>query len=134
MEHRIRLRAAWEHWEPHIGDELPRRVNLPATWPPGSTRPFRLRRQFHAPPVDPDRETLALRLEHVVGLKALWLNGTLIVRPEPGTRTLELDLPLPLPRLNVVELEVDPAGWAETLQELNAWGSIALVVRPRDEH
>jgi hypothetical protein len=133
MEHLIRLRAAWERWEPGMGDELPRRVDLPASWPPGSIRPFRLRRQFHAPPVDPDRETLALRLENVDGLKAVWLNAALIERPATETRSLELDLPLPLPRLNVLELEVDPAGWAETLLNSTAWGSIALVVRLRDE-
>jgi hypothetical protein len=134
MEHLIRLRVAWERLEPEESAEVrPRRVDLPIIWPPGSTRPFRLRRRFHTPPVDTDSETVALRFENVEGLKAVWLNATLIESPKPGTHAIEIDLPLPLPRNNLVELEVDPAGWGEALMEPKMWGSIALVVRERGE-
>ena len=91
-EHLIRFRGGWLRLDP---DALPNltaippgpRVSLPITWPEeaGSGVVVRLVRSFGVPPLDPARESLALRLADVGGLVSAHLNGREIARPAPGT-------------------------------------------------
>ena len=118
-EHLIRLRGAWD-WADPAGT---RRLDLPTTWPPGLAGPLVLSRRFRRPRIDPDRESLAIRLADVPGLIVARLNGDEIARPDSGASTLEV-APGPLPDGNLLTLEVDPAGVGE-----GPWGSIALVIR-----
>ena len=124
-EHLIRLRGAWD-WHPGAGG--PGRVALPTRWAADVRSPFRLSRRFHRPPIDPDRETLALRMESVAGLGVVRLNGRELARPAGGVSDLTLTLEGSLPGTNLLELEVDPAAWGEAGLGDSPWGRIALVV------
>jgi hypothetical protein len=130
-EHLIRLRGGWL-WQPPQAEARSVagcRVTLPLTWPAGHAGRIRLVRSFGPPPLDPDRETLALRLEQVGGLVSVRLNDREIARPTPGTTALEIPLPSPLPRRNLLVLDVDPPG-PERAPE--PWGVVALVIGPRE--
>jgi hypothetical protein len=129
MEHLIRLRGAWEWWDPAALGNKPRRVNLPVLWPTGMPQPFRLRRRFGAPPFDPAKEDLVLRFEDVPGLRSAWLNGRLLVGLESQRDLTQVSLVGLVERRNELELEVDPGGWAEAGPEAVPWGSVALVIK-----
>ena len=125
--HLIRLRKGWESIDLDSLDPRPERITLPlpAGW--RSARRLRLTRRFGCPPLNPDIESLWLRLESVSGLASLRLNGRdLPVGPcFHGT----IDIPLvELPARNELALELsaaagDPAG------DSTAWGEIALLIR-----
>jgi hypothetical protein len=127
-EHLIRLRGGWEWRDP--GAASARRVALPMTWPAGLTAHVRLVRSFQRPTIDPAREALALRLESVSGLVAVWLNGRELARPDAGTTALCLPLDDPMPPRNVLVLEVDPTTPGRAGADPEPWGEIALVIRP----
>jgi hypothetical protein len=128
-EHMIRFRGGWEWHDLEEGAAAPRRVTLPLTWPPDRRSLVRLVRSFHAPRLELGRETLALQMEAVEGLKSVWLNGREIARPIPGTSKLNLLLDVPLPARNLLVLEVEPSLPSELHQADSLWGTIALVIR-----
>jgi hypothetical protein len=131
-EHLIRLRGGWECIGGHFGGDpaVPARLTLPVDWPDGLHEPLRLTRRFSAPPLDPEREQLLLRLADIAGLCSVALNDRLLAAPA-GESALELPLAEHIAARNVLVLEVDPRAWADAPGARLGWGSIALVVRPR---
>ncbi|MEJ7638641.1 MAG: hypothetical protein WKF75_11860 [Singulisphaera sp.] len=91
-EHLIRLRGGWLWGDREGGADTARRVSLPLEAPPRGTTRVVLTRQFGRPPLDPGRERLALRLEGVVGLVEMRLNGRAMAIPSGGATDLELSL------------------------------------------
>jgi hypothetical protein len=125
-EHLIYLRRAWEgHFGPGAAGAV-RRVDLPTAWPADLPGPVRLSRAFNRPPLDPGRETLALRLGAVPGLLSVRLNGRPLATSGPAGSELPLSDPLP-PR-NVLLLELDPSAAATAGP---GWGEVALVIRSK---
>ena len=128
-DHRIRFRGAWD-WHGPEGEadaevQVARRVTLPADWPDGLDRPFRLLRRFGRPPFNPATEGARLELAGVPGLIAARLNGRSLGEIPAGV--VDWTIPLSddlLPR-NALVLEVAlPPG----PEGRRAWGSIALIV------
>jgi len=126
-EHLIRLRKGWESIDLDSLDPRPERITLPlpAGW--RSARRLRLTRRFGCPPLNPDIESLWLRLESVSGLASLQLNGRDIPLGPYPHGTLDIRLEELRPR-NELALELsaaagDPAG------DSTAWGEIALLIR-----
>jgi hypothetical protein len=133
-EHPIRLRGAWALATPDRPDDvLPRYVSLPVSWPESLGSPVSLVRRFQRPPVDPARERIFLRMESVLGLLSVRLNGEEIARPGPGGEALELEVGGRLRRGggNELALEVDPRP-ARDRSPNGPWGAIALVIRRED--
>ena len=125
LEHRIRLRGAWD-WAPDDVDSRPaRRVDLPLTALGDLPPRFRLARKFGRPPYDPGTEMLRLELADVPGLVAVALNGEGLLGSSSaeGDRSIPLDAPLP-PR-NTLTLDVD---LGSVVAFEGPWGSIALVI------
>src|SRR4051812_16595159 len=105
-EHRIRLRAAWDRIDPVA--EAARRVDLPASWgPPDAAGPFRLRRAFGRPRVDPGGAIL-LELADVPGLVAARLNGRPLDLGPGAGGAFRVEVGDRLDRRNELELDVDP--------------------------
>ena len=126
-EHPIRLRGGWELHPPTAGG-VPEKVALPLDgWPP-QWGPARLVRRFQTPPLDPDRETLWLRLDAVPGLRAVTLNGHPLATDPLSGATVLLPLGAACSTRNVLELVVEPCR-AAVDRDLSPWGEIALVVR-----
>ncbi len=132
-EHLIRLRGGWVAWNENVEtsstEEGPgERISLPRTWT-STTRPRRVRlvREFGAPRLDPDRESLSLRMEQVPGLISARLNGQELALAESGTSFREFPIGPLLSRRNLLILEVEPEG-----QKL--WGVIALVIHDARFH
>lgn len=125
-EHRIRLALAWSR---RVADRPPRRVDLPIAWTAADVRqPFDLVRQFHWPPVDAARQAVALELEDVPGLRALWFAGRdLLAGAELGDGPWRVLLER-LTNRQAVQLAVDLAGVVPE----RPWGRIALVICDRD--
>jgi hypothetical protein len=136
-EHLIRLRGGWLWLEPQARGQPPdpsmsRRLTLPMPWPQGSTinGSVRLTRSFATPRIDPEREILLLRLEHVHGLVSAELNDREITRSAPETTAIDIPLPYPLPSRNRLVLEVEPPLAGVIVEQ---WGVIALVIVTRSE-
>jgi hypothetical protein len=136
-EHLIRLRGGWLWLEPQARGRLPdpsmsRRLTLPLSWPQGNTGKGRVRltRSFATPRIDPEREILLLRLEHVHGLVSAELNAREITRSAPGTTTIDIPLPYPLPCRNHLVLEVESPLPGVDVEK---WGVVALVIVTRSE-
>ena len=125
-EHLIRLRKGWESIDLDSLDPRPERITLPlpAGW--RSARRLRLTRRFGCPPLNPDIESLWLRLESVPGLASLRLNGRDIPLGPYAHGTIDIRLAELRPR-NELALDLsapgDPAG------DSTAWGEIALLIR-----
>ena len=125
-EHLIRLRRGWELEDLDFPDHRPQRVSLPleAGW--AGVRRLRLTRRFGCPPLNPGSESLWLRLESVLGLASLQLNGRdLPLGPcEHGTIDIRL---AELPDRNELALELTSTD-AQRGGGL-ACGEIALLIR-----
>jgi hypothetical protein len=135
-DHLIRLRGAWESIDPDRQDQRRLRLDLPAHWDRATPRLLCLTRWFRRPLIQSSDEVLLLRFEHVPGLTRVWLNGDLIdgctQASEPRSDgPFEIRLPN-LAERNLLTLDVllgeddEPAD-----QCRQAWGEIALVIRPR---
>jgi hypothetical protein len=130
-EHRIKLRGGWL-WVDRGADGDDLRVTLPIAWPPGPAAHVRLVRPFRRPPIDPDREALALHLEAIDGLVAARLNDREVARPPSGTSSLWIALTGSLPERNVLVLDADPPRPSDASAAGSLWGTIALVIRPAE--
>jgi hypothetical protein len=122
-QHRIRLRAAWTIRGEAAG---PDRIDLPAEGLPHLGERLQLTRRFRSPRIDPARETLAIELRRIPGLRRISLNGERLVEVPEGASELAVPLPELGPGANSLVLEVDrePAGGG-------AWGEVALVIEAR---
>lgn len=132
-EHRIRFRGGWSWGHPGAGvSSGPPRVTLPLSWPPDRTTPASLGRRFQAPPLDHDRENLALELDDVPGLRCVRLNDAELARPAAGTVSLRIPLSVQnlMPRNNLLVLVVDPAA---AIAGGEGWGKVALLIGRRGE-
>lgn len=129
-EHWIRLRGGWIADRGHHTDP-PAWLTLPLPQPPWPGAPQALRRHFQAPPLDAERESLWLVVAQTSGLRAVRLNGDLVLAPAPGADSHEIALPLPLPRRSLLELELSEEAPGPSPV---AWGHVALVIRSRDTH
>ncbi len=128
-EHLIRLRGPWT-CRPRLDNlEAEIRIDLPTPTPPSVGESVCLARSFGRPPIDPDRESLALRFEAVEGLREVRLNGRILSRPDVGVDAIELAIVGPLPPRNRLEIDVDPPGASPRPTDSGPWGCIALVVR-----
>ena len=107
-------------------------MSLPLEGPPRGTSRVVLTRRFGRPPIDPDRERLALRLEGVVGLVGIRLNGRAMAIPPAGATDLELSPDDLRPSGNVLVLEVLPPSGTPAGSEDSRWGMVALVIRRPD--
>jgi hypothetical protein len=128
-EHLIRLRKGWESIDLDSLDPRPERITLPlpAGWRSG--RRLRLTRRFGCPPLNPHIESLWLRLESVLGIAALQLNGRDIPLGPYSHGTIDIPLAELRPR-NELTLELSGAPAADTPPgESTVWGEIALVIR-----
>ena len=123
--HAIRLRGGWDC---EARDGTTRPLALPLDRWPDAPGPFRLIRRFGRPPIDVGRESLALRLGNVPGLREARLNGRPLDGPTAGESTWEVPIEGDLPARSVLELDVDPA---DMTQGGVGWGEVALVIRPR---
>ena len=129
-EHRIRLRVAWDCHR-SIGDEgTSSRLDLPIVWAEESSFPIQLVRRFGRPPFDPARESVALELRSVNGLRQVKLNGLEIANGSSllaPSEMISIVLPSILLPRNAILLEVfEPSSDARLLP----WGEIALVITP----
>jgi len=131
-EHLIRLRGGWLWGDREGGAAAARRVSLPLEAPPRGTSRVVLTRQFGRPPLDPGRERLALRLEGVVGLVELRLNGRAMAIPSGGATDLELSPDDLQPSGNVLVLEFLPSSRPHAEADDSRWGMVALVIRQPD--
>jgi hypothetical protein len=129
LEHVIRLRGGWEWIDLDAPHPEPRRVALPLAGGLPAARRSRLTRRFGCPPIDANRESLWLRLEHVWGLLAIELNGELIGCEHNAGEGIRIPLSNPLPRnkLVLVCCAIDLPG--SLRGDARCWGEIALVVR-----
>lgn len=129
-EHRIPLRRAWRLLRPRAGPPDATPIDLPSALLPGpGDGPFRLVRAFHAPRLDPDRESLSLRIDDLPGLVAARLDDAPLpwTPDEPGPVEIPLDgLVAPGARATLA-LEVEPGPEAPAAPA----GRVALVIRPR---
>ena len=128
-EHLIRLRGGWLLGEREDDPDAARRVSLPLEGPPRGASRVVLTRRFGRPPIDPGRERLALRLERVVGLVGIRLNGLAMAIPPEGATDLELAPDDLRPTGNVLVLEVCPSSRPHADAGDSRWGMIALVIR-----
>jgi hypothetical protein len=125
-DHWIRLRGGWRaDRETPAGP--PGWVALPLPQPPWPDPPAALRRAFHAPPIDADREAVWLRLERTAGLRAVRLNGATLVAGTTGPGVIAVRLPVDLPARSLLELEPEP-DFAPPA-DAGEWGRVALVIR-----
>ncbi len=131
-EHLIRLRGGWLRSDCEGGPETVHRVSLPLEGPPRGTSRVTLTRQFGRPPIDPSGERLALRLEEVVGLVELRLNGRPMPIPPAGATDLDLSSDDLRPTGNVLILEVLPLSGSPAGSNEPRWGRVALVIRRHD--
>lgn len=128
-EHLIRLRGPWSCRTRLDDTEAEARIDLPTPISPSMGSTIRLARSFGRPPIDPERESLALRFEAVEGLREVRLNGRILSRPAAGIDALELTIDEPLPPRNLLEMDVDPPCEPLRSNGSEPWGCIALVVR-----
>jgi hypothetical protein len=128
-EHRIALRRAWEGQFCTAEGVVARRVDLPTRIDPSWGR-FRLDRAFQPPRIDPEKESLFLRLERIAGLVGAWLNDEPVAEAFPSRGPIELAIGIPPPRRCRLTLDVEPPKGA-TGTDLDDWGHVALVIRWR---
>jgi hypothetical protein len=131
-EHLIRLRGGWLHGGGEDGRDSARRVSLPLEGPPRGISRVVLSRRFGRPSIDPSRERLALRLEGVVGLVGIRLNGRAMAVPPEGTIDLELSPDELRPSGNVLVLDVLPPAGTPSGADDSRWGMVALVISRPD--
>ena len=121
--HLIRLRGGWERLGPGGAVEATR-VVLPLAAPFDAPGRLRLGRWFQAPPLEPDKETLWLRLDSVPGLVSVGFIGSVIARGPFQESPVILPLGGALPARNRVVLDAEfpePAGFP--------WGDVGLLIR-----
>ena len=131
-EHRIRLRGAWDWRIQTDEEEFVRPVNLPAHWPIGFDRPFRLVRKFGRPPIDPGSGRVRLELVDVPGLLSVHLNDREVGQADGDRLDWVVELTEPLLARNELVLEVDLRS-TNRAEAANEWGAIALVIASRVE-
>jgi hypothetical protein len=128
-EHVIRLRKAWDGPIAHASEAVTSRIDLPTVWNPVPTEPFRLQRQFQRPPIAEEREQLVLRLEQVVGLTEVRLNGERLALEETMPSVAEIVLNSAAIGRNRLFLYVNPALWVNRWDASLPWGDVSLVIR-----
>jgi hypothetical protein len=126
MEHRIRLRGGWEWESLDLPAANPGRLTLPAQWPADDRRKLRLTRRFHHPPLEPGSRVI-LRLEHVLGIESLELDGKPSVPVAPGRSGYEIPLDAREGRHRLV-LVVDTARSSDAATAALGWGHVSLVI------
>ncbi len=131
-EHLIRLRGGWLRGDGEDGPDSMRRVSLPLEGPPVGRSRVILSRRFGRPPIDPGRECLALRLEGVVGLAGIRLNGRAMAVPPVGATDLELAPDELRPSGNLIVLDVLPPAGTPPEADDSRWGMVALVISGPD--
>jgi hypothetical protein len=131
-EHQIRLRRGWECREADAPDPEVRRLDLPVRWSSEIARRLVLTRRFGRPAVEPGRQVLILRLDQVVGTRAIILNGQTIASASAETTHYAIEL-ADLAERNVLVLEIEtPPQDASPVENRQDWGVIALVIRDTD--
>lgn len=133
-EHEIRLRRAWTVIVPGMEENRSFRVDLPAPWPPGPARQFRLQRRFQRPRLDRTSDRLLLRISDAPGWVRIRLDGRELEAGEPDPGTLkDWDLTMHSPRAGgsaVLEIDVDfRAGDEDRANRPSSWGAIRLVIQ-----
>lgn len=127
-DHLIRLRKGWESLDLDLPTPRPETITLPLPAGRLSARRLRLTRRFGCPPFDPRAESLWLRLESVLGLTSLSLNG----RELPLELLARGDIDIPLPDLhprNELALELSGGLPGDSSGATGTWGAIALLIR-----
>jgi hypothetical protein len=132
IEHQIRLRGGWQY-DLRPDQDIRGWITLPLSAFSEGTQRLRLIRSFQTPPLDLDREALWLKLDHVHGLIAVFLNDHEIARPSPGATNLCLRIEHQLPARNQLVLEVDTLLAGDDLPAGSHWGDISLLIRPLDD-
>ena len=128
-EHRIQLRGGWGYRAAGSPASEDRRLDLPVLWGSESPRRLVLTRRFGRPPLDHGRQLLLLQMDHVEGIRSLFLNGQPIAPMAAAIGCYELELP-DLAERNVLVLEIVlPESRADLAGDRDEWGVIALVVR-----
>jgi len=130
-DHRIRFRGGWEFSRPGTEPDRIRNFRLPVIWTLEQSGTIRLTRHFGQPPIDPQTESAWLEFERVPDLQKADLNG-FDLGPIPSDI---IDWSLPIDGLlqprNLLTLDLI-ARSTVMREEGEAWGSIALVIKPRD--
>jgi hypothetical protein len=86
-----------------------------------------LTRRFNRPSVDAGSRVV-LRLEHVAGIRRLFLNGQSVPRTSPSNSRYEIPLDLAQDR-NQVVLEIEtPTGMDSGPDRSPLWGDVAIVI------
>lgn len=129
-EHRIALRRAWD-----LLAEESRRIDLPAE--PSDVvglGAFGLLRKFHVPRLDPERESLSLRLDDLPGLVSVRLDGELLAANPEVDRglTIQLGRRLAPGARATLELAVDLRGLDPGTPWDRPFGSVSLVIESRE--
>jgi hypothetical protein len=129
-EHMIRLRGGWACRALDSPDSSERPLTLPVRWGPHDPARMFLTRKFGRPRLDPDRETLLLKMDHVPGILSVDLNGHPIARSAALVSRYEIELAHLLDR-NVLVLEIEtPESRLGPAGNVAEWGMISLVIRP----
>ena len=128
-EHEIRFRAGWIlAGLDETGERTREVISLPVDWAnfPARGGVVRIVRSFQRPPIDPEAESIGLRIADAPGVVALRLNDSPIAF-EPTALEADFDCALePLAaRRNVLEMEVDLA----EASRLRSWGKVSLLIR-----
>lgn len=127
-EHEIRFRAGWKLERlDEAGKTIREMIALPLDWTDVPARGVvRIVRSFQRPPVDPDTESVGLRISDAPGIVSLKLNGRpMSLVSNEFQNTLECVTESFAERRNTLEIEVDIAQASAT----KTWGKISLVIR-----
>ena len=132
-EHEIRFRAGWTLLElDEAGATTKRVLTLPVDW--SSLQPrgrfVRILRSFQRPPIDPDTESIGLRMADAPGVVALRLNDRPILFERDAFR-IGHECPMaPLDaRRNALELEID----LDEATTARTWGRVSLIIHSKFE-
>jgi hypothetical protein len=130
-EHWIRLRGGWEAVDLDDSLAVPIRIALPLSSTEEKAHRLQLRRRFGRPALDPQGESLWLRIDRVGGLYRLELNNRELPVAPAASGPIEIPLRTISDRNELVlEACFEPSARArETCA--GGWGEIALLIRPR---